>query len=147
MSELDDTTVMNWNEANDHADDNRDDADDAGFAHTYDPATARTVLSVDSYFGLIDSAANAIPGEAMSAEDVMPIVDRALAWVGFLCPPPAPDHGTCGSQWPNAEGEWVQCTQEPGHASDVAHNDGDFFWSDDAANVVPPPAYATEPPF
>jgi hypothetical protein len=63
------------------------------------------------------------------------IVSGALAVVGLLTPPPAPDDDRCTAQFADPDGEWVQCQEDP-HDSGP-HDSGDWQWRDDDPSAVP----------
>jgi hypothetical protein len=75
-------------------------------------------------------ARHELPDPALDA-----IVSGALAVVGLLTPPPAPDDDRCTAQFADPDGEWVQCQEDP-HDSGP-HDSGDWQWRDDDPSAVP----------
>ncbi|MFI9041617.1 hypothetical protein [Streptomyces sp. NPDC053726] len=84
-----------------------------------------------------DAAARAA-GVTVPHPTLSDMVREVLAAVGLLTPPPEPDttDGTCTALFPDPEGEWWQCEQEP-HGPDEGHEGGDWGWEDSAPNAVP----------
>ncbi|MGW9067957.1 hypothetical protein ACWGQT_00695 [Streptomyces yangpuensis] len=156
MSEPNETAVIGWGEHDAHRDDveeySREEPDpaDNGFSYQYDPNVARQILSRNAYDELLADAKRdaMLTGFSVKSVAVEYIVDRALAGVGLLCPPPPPEEGSCGAQWPNPIGEWVQCGRANRHWEQDHQDEGEeWTWRDDFPNAVPALAWSTEPPF
>ena len=116
--------------------DDQDDQDDQDDEYTRVRRIV-TQAEYDTAYDRADTAARAagvtVPHPALSD-----MVRGVLAAVGLLTPPPEPDTeaGTCTAQFPDPEGEWWQCEQEP-HGPDEGHDGGDWGWDDSAPNAVP----------
>ncbi len=104
-----------------------------------DTTTARRVVTEDEY----QEAAKIVrdvagrDGTSLTPAATDEIVTALLASAGLLTPPPAPEPGTCTALLPDDEGMWVQCEGDPGHA-DTSHRDGEFRWTDEHPEAVPP---------
>ncbi|MFD7835648.1 hypothetical protein [Streptomyces sp. NPDC059761] len=155
MSYPDETAVMGWAEHDAHRDDvegqyEEPDPDDNGFSYLYDPNVERQVLSRNAYGELLANAKRdaKLTGYSVPGVTVEYIADHVLASVGLLCPPPEPEEGACGAQWPNPIGEWVQCGKDPGHEEEEHQDEGEeWLWKDGFPNAVSAPAWSDEPPF
>ncbi|GAA0439287.1 hypothetical protein [Streptomyces luteireticuli] len=103
-----------------------------------DATTARRVITENDYE---DACARVLvvaerSGGTVRARDVEELVTAALAGVGVLIPPPAPEPGTCTALFPDGDGYWVQCQEDPGHTGEY-HVDGDYGWTDEHPDAVP----------
>ena len=103
-------------------------------------ATPRRVLTAAQYAAALtraDAGARAahhqVPDPALDA-----VVSGAFAAVGLLSPPPNPEDGdgtVCTARYPDPDGEWWQCQEDPGH--DGRHDAGGWAWSDDDPEAIP----------
>ncbi|GHB10151.1 hypothetical protein [Streptomyces chryseus] len=104
-----------------------------------DTNTARRVITEDEYQDAAKCVREAAgrSGPRLSRAATDDITATLLLSAGLLTPPPAPEPGTCTALFPDDEGMWVQCEEEPGHA-DTYHSDGEIEWTDEDPNAVPP---------
>ncbi|MET7363215.1 hypothetical protein ABZS76_32925 [Streptomyces sp. NPDC005562] len=159
MSEPDETTVMHWNEHNDHAATSareealvyggEQDPPEDGYVYVYHPETPRTVLGASMYeqvrLAVKETVANC--GTELSESALEAAAHAAVAALGFLPPVPEPfRRDTCEALWPNSQGVWLQCGMPPKHGGEQ-HREGEEEWADTSANAVPAPVYSNEPPF
>ncbi|MEV6674354.1 hypothetical protein [Streptomyces sp. NPDC051162] len=99
--------------------------------------TARRVITKDEYE---EACRRVHVASRLSGEGVANVVAAALSAVGVLTPPLRPDElepGCCTAQAADDHGYWLQCGEDPGHAGE-SHGDGDFGWTDEYADAIPP---------
>ncbi|GHG80272.1 hypothetical protein [Streptomyces griseocarneus] len=104
-----------------------------------DTNTARRIITEDEYQDTVELLCEVAGrhGTRLSADAVVHIMEALLASAGLLAPPPAPEPGTCTALLPDDQGMWWQCEEDPGHA-DTSHSDGEFRWTDEHPEAVPP---------
>lgn len=101
--------------------------------------TPRPVLDQDAYDNAHHGVRNVVGNARITVPDevVGQVVAEVLTAAGLLSPPPEPDPETCTALWPDEYGDWWQCQDDSGHDGG-RHDAGEFEWSDDHPEAIPP---------
>ncbi|MFZ3569258.1 hypothetical protein ACNYS0_20110 [Streptomyces sp. BH034] len=114
------------------------------YADVLDDGTQpRRVLDEDEYHELYLAARRTLGNSRAyraGTETITDTIDATLAAVGILPPPPAPDDETCPAMFPDPDGAWWQCAEEPGHDTTDGHDAGDWAWPADSPEAIAPQA-------
>jgi hypothetical protein len=94
----------------------------------------RRVLSEEEWEAVVKAVRSVDPYGSSAA--ALGYATAALATVGILSPPAEPEPSTCTALFPDDIGDWHQCIEQPHEGN--PHDDGEWAWSDDHPNAIPP---------